>query len=315
MSGAVAVLDVGKTNVKLALFDPGGVVLWERSNSQPPAAGPSLSACERRGDLELFRRFTRRGGQDTSGRDDRPDHPRRRRCSGRRSRPRDARDRLRRDPRRGDRAGLREDSPAVRAQLFPEPRLWAECGTPIGMAAGDRPRRLRPRALFAVLSAILGLANDRGRRHGGDFDRLPYRPLDARRRPRLDLVAALGLQGRVPPLLSAWTPFGPPSAEFAAAAGLGRDVRVLCGVHDFNASIIPYLAHWPAPFTVVSTGTWVILLGVGLPIDGLDPKADMLANLDITARPTATGRFMGGREYAGIAGPTSRRPREKPCRG
>ena len=88
-----------------------------------------------------------------------------------------------------------------------------------------------------------------------------------------DLVAALGLEGRVPPLLSAWAPLGPPSAEFAAAAGLGSDVRVLCGVHDSNASIIPYLAHWPAPFTVVSTGTWVILLGVGLPIDGPRPES------------------------------------------
>jgi sugar (pentulose or hexulose) kinase len=73
-------------------------------------------------------------------------------------------------------------------------------------------------------------------------------------------------------------------------------------VHDSNASIIPYLARWPAPFTVVSTGTWVILLGVGLPIEGLDPTADMLANLDITGRPTACARFMGGREYAEIAG-------------
>ena len=77
---------------------------------------------------------------------------------------------------------------------------------------------------------------------------------------------------------------------------------MLCGVHDFNASIIPYLANWQAPFTVVSTGTWVILLGVGLPIEGLDPEADMLANLDITGRPTACGRFMGGREYGEIAG-------------
>src|SRR6202795_3087955 len=117
-----------------------------------------------------------------------------------------------------------------------------------------------------------------------------------------DLVAALGLQGRVPPLLSAWAPLGPPSAEVAAAAGLGSDVRVLCGVHDSNASIIPYLAHWPAPFTVVSTGTWVILLGIGLPIDDLDPTADMLANVDITGRPTACARFMGGREYGEIAG-------------
>src|SRR5277367_3064573 len=40
MSGTVAVLDVGKTNVKLALFDPGGAVLWERSTPNRPLPGP-----------------------------------------------------------------------------------------------------------------------------------------------------------------------------------------------------------------------------------------------------------------------------------
>ena len=68
------------------------------------------------------------------------------------------------------------------------------------------------------------------------------------------------------------------------------------------------------PFTVVSTGTWVILLGVGLPIDGLDPKADMLANVDITGRPTACARFMGGREYSDIAGGDLATPRAETAR-
>jgi L-fuculokinase len=117
-----------------------------------------------------------------------------------------------------------------------------------------------------------------------------------------DLVAALRLKGRLPPLLPAWRELGPLRREIAEPAALGDSVRVLCGVHDSNASIIPYLANWPAPFTVVSTGTWVVLLGVGLPIEALDPDADMLANVDITGRPTACARFMGGREYAKLSG-------------
>ncbi len=125
--------------------------------------------------------------------------------------------------------------------------------------------------------------------------------LPAQTRPS-SLVAALGLQGRIAPVLPAWASLGPcAGANSSRPTGLAPDVRVLCGVHDSNASIIPYLANWQAPFTVVSTGTWVILLGVGLPIDGLDPAADMLANVDITGRPTACARFMGGREYAEIA--------------
>ena len=34
----------------------------------------------------------------------------------------------------------------------------------------------------------------------------------------------------------------------------------------------------------------------------LDPDWDMLANVDVTGRPTPCARFMGGREYAVLAG-------------
>ena len=78
--------------------------------------------------------------------------------------------------------------------------------------------------------------------------------------------------------------------------------QVLCGVHDSNASLLPHLASRAAPFTIVSTGTWVILMAVGLGLDGLDPADDTLANVDVEGRPVATARFMGGREYAAIAG-------------
>jgi hypothetical protein len=46
----------------------------------------------------------------------------------------------------------------------------------------------------------------------------------------------------------------------------------------------------------------VILMGVGLSFDQLDPRDDTLANVDALGRPIACGRFMGGREYAVIAG-------------
>jgi len=35
---------------------------------------------------------------------------------------------------------------------------------------------------------------------------------------------------------------------------------VFCGVHDSNASLLPHLGSRQAPFTIVSTGTWVILM-------------------------------------------------------
>jgi sugar (pentulose or hexulose) kinase len=115
------------------------------------------------------------------------------------------------------------------------------------------------------------------------------------------LIKALGLASLIPPLHRAFDPLGPIRPEIAAATGLAPETQVFCGIHDSNASLLPYLVSRQAPFTVLSTGTWVILMCVGLSLDQLDPRDDTLANIDALGRPIACGRFMGGREYAVIA--------------
>jgi L-fuculokinase len=116
------------------------------------------------------------------------------------------------------------------------------------------------------------------------------------------VVAALDLRRLMPPLRPAYQCLTSIKPGIATAAGLGHDVGVFCGVHDSNASLLPHLASRWAPFTIVSTGTWVILMAPGLSLTGLDPADDTLANVDVEGRPVATARFMGGREYATIAG-------------
>jgi sugar (pentulose or hexulose) kinase len=123
-----------------------------------------------------------------------------------------------------------------------------------------------------------------------------------RQRHVSSLVKALGVESLIPPLRRAFDPLGPIKSEIATATGLAPEMQVFCGVHDSNASLLPYLVSRQAPFTVLSTGTWVILMSVGLSLDQLDPRDDTLANVDALGRPTACGRFMGGREYAVIAG-------------
>jgi sugar (pentulose or hexulose) kinase len=117
-----------------------------------------------------------------------------------------------------------------------------------------------------------------------------------------NLVRALGVGSLIPPLRRAFDRLGPIRAEIAAATSLAPETQVFCGIHDSNASLLPYLVSRDVPFTVLSTGTWVILMCVGLSVDRLDPRDDTLANVDALGRPIACGRFMGGREYAVIAG-------------
>jgi len=99
---------------------------------------------------------------------------------------------------------------------------------------------------------------------------------------------------------SAWTPLGPPLPAVAAATGLSSECKILAGIHDSNASYLAHRATREEPFCVVSTGTWIVMMAHGIPLDLLREELDTLANVDAFGDPVATARFMGGREYAAI---------------
>ena len=117
-----------------------------------------------------------------------------------------------------------------------------------------------------------------------------------------DLVHRRGWGRLFPPLRSAWDWLGPVRPEVAAATGLPSDCAVLAGIHDSNASFMPHLLARPAPFTVLSTGTWIIAMATGVGLERLDEQADVIANVDARGDPVPTARFMGGREVELVAG-------------
>ena len=124
-----------------------------------------------------------------------------------------------------------------------------------------------------------------------------WRPREAR---LSSLVEARGWKRLFPPRRNAWDS-APILSAVAAEAGLPPGVRVHCGGHDSNLSLVPHIQSRRDPFSVVSTGTWVILMAVG-GTGALDPAWDQLANVDVLGRPTPCARFMGGREFAVLAG-------------
>jgi L-fuculokinase len=102
--------------------------------------------------------------------------------------------------------------------------------------------------------------------------------------------------------VSAYTRLGSPLPSVQTATGLPRECSVLAGIHDSNASYLAHLATRDAPFSVVSTGTWVVIMTHGGTLQSLREERDMLANVDVFGNPVPTARFMGGREYAALAG-------------
>ncbi|MCO6051194.1 FGGY-family carbohydrate kinase [Mesorhizobium sp. RP14(2022)] len=112
-------------------------------------------------------------------------------------------------------------------------------------------------------------------------------------------------QGWVPlmaPVHQASDRLGPILRDVAQATGLRPDTPVFCGIHDSNASLLPHLLANRPPFSVVSTGTWVIAMAVGGQALSLDPMRDTLVNVSALGEPVPSARFMGGREYEVLMG-------------
>lgn len=108
------------------------------------------------------------------------------------------------------------------------------------------------------------------------------------------LVDAQGWRDRMPAFERAGTVIG--EQRLGAAV-----IAIHNGVHDSNAALHAYRRQELGPVTVVSTGTWVIVLNPDCPLDALDRERDMLVNVDVGGGPVPTIRFMGGREFATIS--------------
>jgi sugar (pentulose or hexulose) kinase len=116
------------------------------------------------------------------------------------------------------------------------------------------------------------------------------------------LAIGQGWDRLFPPLVRPWDTVGTLLPELAAATGIGATCRVVAGIHDSNASLLPHLIARPKPFAVLSSGTWMIVFAPGGSLDALDRDRDCLANVDAFGEAVPSARFMAGREYEIIAG-------------
>jgi L-fuculokinase len=302
MNGAVAVLDIGKTNVKVATFASDGSILWERAMPNRAAPGPPYPHA----DVEKIWRFLLDAlGEANKAHEIAAIVATTHACTGAFVHDKD----LLLPVMDYEFAGV-EDIEPVYASIRPPFSESFSPKLPAGLNLGRQiawQRRQFPE-VFARAKYYLtypqywawrlcGIAASEVTFLGAHTDM--WAPLEGH---VSRLVAALDLDRLMAPMRKGFDRLGSVKPKIAALAGLRANVGVLCGVHDSNASLLPHLASRKAPFTIVSTGTWIILMAVGLGLEKLDPSDDTLANVDVEGRPVATARFMGGREYAAIAG-------------
>lgn len=111
------------------------------------------------------------------------------------------------------------------------------------------------------------------------------------------LVERLDIVEKIAPTCVSNKVLGTILPEIANRTGLSPDTPVYCGIHDSNASLLPHILSHNAPFSVVSTGTWVIAMSIGGNAPKLDPTHDTLINVNAFGDPVPSARFMGGREH------------------
>jgi sugar (pentulose or hexulose) kinase len=109
------------------------------------------------------------------------------------------------------------------------------------------------------------------------------------------LVDRLGWREKFPEMLPAGAVVG--ETTIALADGSSRTLAVHNGVHDSNSALAYYRMTGLTGFTIVSTGTWVIIINLDCPLSALEGERDMLSNVTVNGEPAPTLRFMGGREF------------------
>ncbi|RWO43611.1 FGGY-family carbohydrate kinase [Mesorhizobium sp.] len=112
------------------------------------------------------------------------------------------------------------------------------------------------------------------------------------------LVDKMQWRHLIAPVRPAKDRLGPILPALAIRTGLDPQTPVFCGLHDSNASLLPHLLSDTPPFSVVSTGTWVVTMAVGGNKIALDPARDTLVNVNALGNPVPSARFMGGREFS-----------------
>jgi len=123
----------------------------------------------------------------------------------------------------------------------------------------------------------------------------------AGRRPS-SIMRARGWDRLLPPIAAAGTVLGMVSEAVVRRTGLSPATEILCGVHDSNANLFRYVAAGLGEASVLSTGTWMIGFNRGLDLAELDPDRAMVLNIDVDGKNAPSTLTMTGREYELIRG-------------
>ena len=111
----------------------------------------------------------------------------------------------------------------------------------------------------------------------------------------------LGITSLIPgKLYKPWDKLGTISPEFSGKTGLSENTIVTMGIHDSNSSLLPHFAKkGNRGFILNSTGTWCVIMN---PVENYGFAPDELGkvvfyNISAFGKPIKTAIFLGGLEF------------------
>lgn len=116
------------------------------------------------------------------------------------------------------------------------------------------------------------------------------------------IVTGQGWVHLLPAFAPSWAVLGPLRPALARHYGLPDGLSVHCGVHDSSANFYRYQAGGLSDLAVVSTGTWVVAMSDSADLCRLDETRNMTCNSDVAGNPLAGALTMAGREFSAVAG-------------
>ena len=108
------------------------------------------------------------------------------------------------------------------------------------------------------------------------------------------------IQKKIPKITKSWKNLGPVKKEIVEKTNIYAGCRIYCGLHDSNASYYLYEKFFKQSFTLISTGTWIVIFNKQMNLNLLTDKDEMMAKLNVFGQPIPVIRFMGGREFEKI---------------
>jgi sugar (pentulose or hexulose) kinase len=109
-----------------------------------------------------------------------------------------------------------------------------------------------------------------------------------------------GYDQKFPKIKKAWDVLGRLDQTLAKEYNIKGHIKVLTGIHDSNASILPYIVKNIPNTTILSTGTWCLAMNMDSDLELKQSDLDIGAyhNISIYNKAFKTVGFTGGHEYA-----------------